>query len=165
MDSRSESEMRKHRCCFTGHRPDKLTVSEQALMCALEREIRIAIQDGFNVFLSGMAMGTDIIAAEIIIRLRKKERLPLKLIAASPFEGFEKRWPMAWQKRYHAVMAEADLIRFISPYYHRDCFQIRNEFMCNHSSRVIAVFNGEKGGTKNTIDYANRHGIPVRNVL
>ena len=165
MDSRSESEMRKHRCCFTGHRPDKLSVSEQAVVCALEHEIRIAIQDGFNVFLSGMAMGTDIWAAEIIIKLRDKEGLPLKLIAASPFEGFEKRWPIAWQKRYRAVMAEADLIRFISPYYHRDCFQIRNEFMCNHSSRVIAVFNGEKGGTKNTIDYANRHGIPVKNVL
>jgi precorrin-6x reductase len=26
---------------------------------------------------------------------------------------------------------------------------------------VIAVFNGEKGGTKNTIDYAERQNIPV----
>lgn len=165
MDNRSESEMRKHRCCFTGHRPDKLTVSEQAVICALEHEIRLAIRDGYNVYLSGMAMGTDIWAAEIIIKLRNKEGLPLKLIAASPFEGFEKRWPMEWQRRYRAVMDEADLIRFISPSYHRDCFQIRNMWMVRHSSRVIAVFNGEKGGTKNTIDYANRHGIPVRNVL
>jgi len=37
--------------------------------------------------------------------------------------------------------------------------------MVNHASRVIAVYNGEKGGTKNTIDYAIRNGIPVRNVL
>lgn len=33
--------------------------------------------------------------------------------------------------------------------------------MVNHSARVIAVFNGEKSGTKNTIDYANRVGVPV----
>lgn len=165
MEYISEAEKRKHRCCFTGHRPDKLNVSENTVVRALEKEIRIAIQDGFNVFITGMAMGTDLWAAEIVIRLRKKEKLPLKLIAASPFEGFEQRWPIEWQKRYNAVMAEADLIRFISPYYHRDCFQVRNIFMCDHSSRVIAVFNGENGGTKNTIDYANRNGIPVRNVL
>jgi len=161
----SEAEKRKHRCCFTGHRPDKLIISEKAVIRALEKEIRIAIQDGYNVFLTGMAMGADLWAAEIVIRLRKKEKLPLKLIAASPFEGFEQRWPVAWQKRYNAVMAEADLIRFISPCYHRDCFQARNIFMVNHASRVIAVYNGEKGGTKNTIDYAIRNGIPVRNVL
>ena len=165
METISEAEKRKHRCCFTGHRPDKIYIPEKEVVSALEREIRIAIQDGFNVFITGMAMGVDIWAAEIIIKLRKKEKLPLKLIVASPFEGFEQRWARDWQKRYCDVMAEADLIRFISSHYHRDCFQIRNEWMVNHSSRVIAVFNGEKSGTKNTIDYANRHGILVRNVL
>ena len=45
--------------------------------------------------------------------------------------------------------------------YSRACFQIRNEWMVNHSSRVIAVFNGEMGGTKNTIDYASKIGVPV----
>ena len=43
----------------------------------------------------------------------------------------------------------------------RPCFQIRNEWMVNHASRVIAVFNGENSGTKNTIDYAHRVGVPV----
>ena len=41
------------------------------------------------------------------------------------------------------------------------CFQIRNEWMVNHAARVIAVFNGEKSGTKNTIDYAVKVGVPV----
>lgn len=40
-------------------------------------------------------------------------------------------------------------------------FQIRNEWMVNHSNRVIAVFNGESGGTKNTIEYAIRNEIEV----
>jgi hypothetical protein len=34
--------------------------------------------------------------------------------------------------------------------------------MVNHAARVIAVFDGKKGGTKNTIDYAMKIGIPVR---
>ena len=50
---------------------------------------------------------------------------------------------------------------YINEDYSRACFRIRNEWMVNHAARVIAVFNGEKGGTKNTIDYAVRTGIPV----
>lgn len=37
--------------------------------------------------------------------------------------------------------------------------------MVNRSNLVIAVWNGEKSGTKNTIDYAVRKGVEVINVL
>ena len=37
--------------------------------------------------------------------------------------------------------------------------------MVDRSNLVIAVFNGERGGTKNTIDYASSKGICVVNVL
>lgn len=30
-----------------------------------------------------------------------------------------------------------------------------------HASRVIAVFNGKKSGTKNIIDYATKVAVPV----
>ena len=44
-------------------------------------------------------------------------------------------------------------------------YQRRNEFMVDHSNLVIAVWNGEKSGTKNTIDYAERKGVKVVNLL
>ena len=37
----------------------------------------------------------------------------------------------------------------------------RNEWMVNHSARVIAVYNGESGGTKNTIDYSVRQNVEI----
>lgn len=157
----NESELRKHRCCFTGHRPEKLTKSERKICSALEREIRSAIDDGFQTFITGMARGTDIWAAEIVLRLKKKGA-PIHLIAASPFEGFELSWSSEWQKRYNEILSAADIVRFISPSYDPGCFQRRNEWMVDRSARVIAVFNGEKGGTKNTIDYANLNEVPVR---
>ena len=40
-----------------------------------------------------------------------------------------------------------------------------NEWMVDRSNLVIAVFTGQKSGTKNTIDYANKKGIRVINVL
>lgn len=156
----TEEEKRLHRVCFTGHRPEKLTQSESEIFAGLEREIKKAYTDGINVFITGMARGVDIWAAEIVLKLRK-EHGDIKLICASPYEGFEKKWSADWQKRYNAIWESADLKKFICPGFSMGCFQIRNEWMVNHSARVIAVSNGEKGGTKNTIDYARKEQVDV----
>ena len=161
----TESEKRTHRCCFTGHRPEKLSIPEGKVKAALQKEIRLAIADGINVFITGMAPGVDIWAAEIVLELRKKEELSLKLIAASPHPRFENRWPLEWQKRYAVIMAKADFIKDVCTYYSRGCYQIRNEWIVDHSARVIAVWNGSPSGTKNNIVYARRNGIPVINIL
>ncbi len=156
----TEEQKRMHRVCFTGHRPEKLKQPESVIVKALETAIKEAIADGKNVFISGMARGVDIWAAEIVLRLRN-EGQNLKLICASPYDGFERGWSHDWQQRYNAVLRSADLVRFIGPGYSRACFQIRNEWMVDHSALVIAVFNGQPGGTKNTIDYARQKGIRV----
>ena len=156
----TEQEKRKYRCCFTGHRPEKLTKSESVVKADLEREIRKAIADGMNVFISGMARGVDLWAADIVLRLRDGGE-PIKLICASPFEGFERSWNFDSQQLYADIMRRADLVRFICSGYSRYCFQIRNEWMVDRAARVIAVFNGKPSGTKNTINYANKVGVPI----
>lgn len=103
-------------------------------------------------------------AAEIVIRLRDEEHMDIKLIAASPYKGFNK-WSDNWKERYQYVLEKADLVHFICPYYHSGCFQLRNQWMVDHSSRVIAAHNGSKGGTANTIRYAQAHDIEMRNIL
>ena len=55
----TETELRKHRCCFTGHRPEKLSRTERAIKSDLKKEIKLAIKDGCTVYLTGMARGTD----------------------------------------------------------------------------------------------------------
>ena len=156
----SEQELRRHRCCFTGHRPERLGMPESDVIFGLKEEIRTAIADGFQTFISGMARGVDLWAAEIVLALRD-EGAAVRLICASPYRGFENRWSREWQERYRRVMEQADLVRFICPGYSRDCFQRRNEWMVNHSVRVIAVYNGQPSGTRNTIEYARRCRVPV----
>ncbi len=156
----SERELRQHRCCFTGHRPEKLGASEAVVVAGLKKEIRTAITDGFSVFISGMARGVDLWAAEIVLTLRD-EGTAIRLVCANPYRGFENRWSREWQERYRRVMERADLVRFICPEYNRYCFQRRNEWMVNRSARVIAIYNGKAGGTRNTIEYAKAHGIQV----
>lgn len=65
--------------------------SEVEIVASLERKIRAAITDGFQTFISGMARGVDIWAAEVVLRLRDNGS-PIHLIAASPYQGFERAW-------------------------------------------------------------------------
>lgn len=160
MHMATEAEMRAHRCCFTGHRPEKLLRGEAAVKADLRDAIEDAVKDGFSVFISGMARGVDLWAADIVLAMRE-EGIPVRLICASPYVGFEKGWSEPWQARYRQVLQTADLVRFVQRNYTRNCFQKRNEWMVNHAGRVIAVYNGQPSGTKNTIVYAQRMQIPV----
>lgn len=134
----TETELRKHRCCFTGHRPEKLNKSKRVIKAALKKEITQAIQAGYNVYLTGMARGTDLWAAEIILNLRRKNK-NLKLICAVPYEGFEQCWSEHWRQLYHYVRNEADLVRIIGHGYSAGVFQMRNEWMvlCKASHKSI----------------------------
>lgn len=156
----TESEKRMHRVCFTGHRPEKLTRDEKSVMKDLEKEIRKAVSDGLNVFITGMARGVDIWAAQIVLKLRD-EGCNVRLICTCPYEGFERSWSQEWQKAYREILTVADFVKYVCNGYGPACFQIRNEWMVNHSARVIAVYNGENGGTKNTMDYAMKVGVPI----
>ena len=111
-----------------------------------------------------MARGVDIWAAQIVLKLRS-EGASIKLICACPYKGFERGWSREWQQQYKEIMELADWVEYVCENYSRKCFQIRNEWMVNHSARVIAVFCGEKGGTKNTIDYATKVGVPVIRIV
>lgn len=121
-------------------------------------KIRKAIEDGFVTFISGMARGVDIWAAEVVLRLRDEGK-PIHLICASPFESFERSWSEDWMRQYNEILRRADIVKFVCKGYSRACFQIRNEWMVDRSALVIAVYNGTLGGMKNTIDYATRVNV------
>lgn len=159
-----QEELRKHRCCFTGHRPNKLDYSESEIKLLLEKAIDNAISDGYVTFITGMAEGVDIWTAEIVLK-KKKENKDVHLICAVPHPGFEKRRSEYETERYEDIIKNADYVTTISDNYYRACYQKRNIWMVNHSSLVIAVFNGTASGTKNTVDYARKIGVRVVNVL
>ena len=156
-----EQEKRMHRVCFTGHRPEKLRIPEKEVKQFLTTEIQKAINEGYITFLSGMARGIDIWAAEIVLDF-KKNGAPIHLICCIPYDNFENRWPEDWQDKYHTILHEADIVKYTSHQYYNGCLQTRNVFMVDRSARLIAVYNGEPGGTRNTIEYAKRKGVEIR---
>lgn len=134
----NEQEKRRYRCCFTGHRPEKLQCSEAAYRVALEGEISRAVDDGFCTFISGVAWGVDIVAAEIVLQYRAANPA-LHLICAVPHPGFEKRMSKSWRERYLVVLKKADIVRTISQMQSRSCYQTRNIWMvlCKASHKTI----------------------------
>ena len=147
-------------CCFTGHRENKLHRTEKEILKDLDREISRALEDGYTTFICGMAYGVDIWAGEIVAKKRFWNHR-IKLIAAVPFEGFEARWNEQWKNRYQKLLKKADEVHYICEGYASFVYQRRNEWMVDRSTRVIAVYNGEQGGTRNTINYVNKKGVPV----
>lgn len=156
----TELERCSHRVCITGHRPEKLLRSSFLVKQELEVQILRAYADGLYVYISGMSRGVDIWAAETVIAMRNAG-YSVQLICACPYPGFASGWHPQWQERYQNILQVADYVQYINTSYSASCFQTRNEWMVNHAARVIAVYNGEKSGTKNTIDYAIRKGVPI----
>lgn len=158
------NDKKQHRCSFTGHRPNKLDYSENEIKPLLETAIDNAILDGYVTFITGMAEGVDIWAAEIVLE-KKKHNTALHLICAIPHPGFENKRSEYEKERYMHILQGADYTTTVSDHYFRACYQRRNEFMVDHSSLVIAVWNGLSSGTKNTIDYAKRKNVKTINLL
>ncbi len=160
----SEQEKRLKRVCFTGHRPEKLNIRKKEVKNRLRKAIQQAVSDGYTTFISGMSRGVDMWAAEIVLEERKRNS-NIKLICAPPFEGSENRWNFIDRYRYNSIMKKADYVKYVCECYSRQCFQKRNVWMVDHSAKVIAAYNGESGGTRNTIRYAGTVRVEVQNIL
>ena len=141
-----------------------MKLGEKEIKPLLEKAIDEAIEGGYITFITGMAMGTDIWAAEIVLQ-KKKTNKDLHLICALPHPGFESRRSSIEKLRFNKIIKKADIVKEVNSHYFTECYQVRNEWMVDRSNLVIAVFNGQKSGTKNTVDYAKRKGVNVVNVL
>ena len=160
----SRAENRVYSCCFTGHRPEKLSLPETAVCQRLDDAVELALKDGIFTFICGMARGVDLWAGRIVL-LKKKARPEIDLICVTPFVGFENCWDSYWRSLYSLILSQADHALAISDKYSPGCFRRWNEWMVSHSQLVIAAYNGKAGGTRNTVLYAKRCGVPVYNVL
>lgn len=154
-------------CCFTGYRSQKLPwrfneLDERCLIMKenARNEILNAIKIGYRTFISGMALGFDMICAEIILEL-KKQYQDIKLVCALPCKDQYKVWREDQQKRYKDILKQADIVHYQYEKYQDGCMLERNDYMLNNSSMVIALFNGQPGGTKYTLDKAQKKGLKI----
>jgi uncharacterized phage-like protein YoqJ len=151
---------RENRVCFSGHRTYIGSVQENE---RLRESLREAYEAGFRGFISGMAEGFDLAAAELLIEMRSE--LPdIRLEAFVPFGGQADKFRPDEKLRYERVLGAADSRRLLSENYYPGCFLARNDRMVEASSALICYFDGRRGGTRYTVKRALRSGLRVTNI-
>lgn len=155
------------RCAFTGYRPKKMPFGYNEgspLALDFKRRLRETIETlilmDYKHMISGGAQGMDIMAAEIVLDL-KKEYPDLTLEIAVPFEDQAGTWPDEYRARWQRCIDEADMITVVSHEYTKQCLFARNRYMVQQADLLLACYDGQEGGTKMTIDYAKRYGCQV----
>ena len=126
-------------CCFTGHRPEKLGLSQERVEAALKREIHRAVGEGYTTFLTGMSRGVDLWAARLVLEERRAAP-EIRLVCAVPYRGFSDRWSAPWRRLYREVLEQAAEARVFFPSFSYRAFAVRNRWMVDRADRVIAVY-------------------------
>ena len=102
-------------CAFTGHRPqslpfgfdesDKRCTSLKSVM--RDQIVALIENEGVTHFITGMALGVDMYAAEIVLDLKSKYP-HITLESAIPCETQAIKWSVASRERYYNIAAKCD---------------------------------------------------------
>lgn len=154
--------MRDKTCCFTGHREipkqDRKKIAEN-----LEKTVTDLIAKGYLYFGAGGAYGFDALAAQTVLRLKK--RCPnIRLILVLPCRTQTRGWDAKDVNEHERIKAQADKVVYTSQAYTRDCFHKRNRHLVDHSSVCVCYLTKTTGGTDYTVSYARLKGLEVLNV-
>ena len=121
------------------------------------------IRSGIRYFGAGGAMGFDTMAAQVVLKARKRHS-QVKLILVLPCEAQTRGWPEEAIRTYMAIKDAADKVRYTSVEYTPGCMHVRNRHLVDHSGICVAYLTENKGGTAYTVNYAKKKGIPVINL-
>jgi len=149
----------------TGHRPEKLGgYTDPGASFALIRladdylvEQREAHPD-LSV-ISGMALGWDLAVAQACYDLS------IPFVAAVPFPGQADLWPTVARNQYRSLLAQAAKVRYVSyGRYTNAKMTRRNRWMVDNCNKIVALYDGTRGGTANCLGYAEQIGRPWENL-
>lgn len=158
-------------CAITGHRPTrfKWKYKENHNGCKrlkkrLHDQIVLLYEKGFRRFYVGGAMGVDMWAAEILLRLKEQPEYPdIQLIVALPFRSHDKDWDDWHQKRSRFIQAHAEVV-VVWEHPGPEGYKKRNYYMVDYADALLAVYDNDRtirSGTGMTVNYARKKGLPV----
>ena len=153
---------RENTCCVTGHRKLPETKIRQ-IAINLNREIEQLLSVGVEYFISGGALGFDLIAAENVI-LKRDKGYSARLIFALPCRDHDKKWTGDQKNLLHGLIHKADKVLYISREYDQECMRLRNQYMVEHSKYCICAFLRNRSGTGQTLAMAKRNHLNILNI-
>ncbi len=163
---------REKTCCFTGHRNRDLPFGGERgklgmknLVSVINLKIEEAVRDGYDTFISGMSGGIDLICAEAVHNIIARKKYPIKLVCAVPYpeQGMKELHSILDKYIYRMIVNKYETM-YISQKFSKDCYKKRNQFMVDHSSRIIGVYKQKPtgSGTLQTINMAKKAGLDLQ---
>ena len=158
--------MIENTCCFSGNRPkclpwidDENSLIYKQYYIKLRQLVINSINEGYENFVCGGAIGGDLMFAKIIIELKKVYNITLEF--ALPFKDHTTLWKREQKEQFNKLTPFTDTITYVSiePYQYKSIYFIRNRYMIDKSSKIISLWNGLSKGTGYTIKYAINHGL------
>lgn len=154
--------MKEKTCCFTGHR--KIPLDQQGVVTQRLRNALIdSINDGYQYFGAGGALGFDTQAAQTVLDL-KTEYPHIKLILVLPCKTQTRGWKQEDEEEYKRIMEAADKVVYTSQGYYKGCMHKRNRHLIDNSSLCICYLTSTAGGTAYTVNYAKQIGCRIINL-
>lgn len=155
---------------FTGYRPHKLPFGNDLghpdairLRENIKTEYIRLIRHGFRQFLTGGALGSDMMAAEVILELRQELRPMVRIShwVCMPCFDYTARWSDADKERLEKIKEKSNAFYVSECPYYNGCMQKRNQYMVDTSRALVSVYDGQSGGTHSTVEYAKRKNKKV----
>lgn len=154
---------------LTGHRPERLGYSEldfntdadwrKIIDWLKEKMLEIGVTDAY----CGMASGCDIAYGVAVLELnneawvRKIDRPDIKLHCILPCKNYNNK--IKWHK---LLKSFADEWVELSEEFYKGCDNVRDQYMIDHSDKLLAVWDGNKsGGVWSTIRKAQKKNIDI----
>ena len=148
--------------CFTGHRV--ISAEMQAILSdRLDCVLRALYARGYRYFVSGGALGFDMLAAEGVMRLQA-DYPDAQLVLALPCGDQSSRWHERDCRRYERILYASNETHVLAPTYYTGCMQVRNRYMVDRAAFCLCYLEHMKGGTVSTVAYAVKEKLPVLNI-
>ncbi|MDR2025457.1 MAG: DUF1273 domain-containing protein [Hungatella sp.] len=158
-------------CAVTGHRPTrfKFKYKENTSGCKrlkkrLHDQFVLLYEKGVRKFYVGGALGVDMWAAEILLRLKEQSGFEeVDLTVVLPFQGHDENWDERSKIRMQFIRNHARVI-IVSDIPNAASYLKRNCFMVDRADYLVAVYDNERNlrsGTMQTVKYAEQQGMPI----
>ena len=139
-------------CSFTGHRILPFGTYGR-IYGAVTEEIKKLYSLGVRHFITGGALGFDMLCANAVLSL-KKELTDVTLTLALPCIGHDARWQASDRAQMRDILNKADETVYVSEEYTKYCMFKRNRFMVDNSLYCISYCTKKTGGSYYTVNYA-----------
>lgn len=153
-------------CFFSGHRTLSLGDKDRIEFLLCEKIMEL-YNSGITDYITGGALGFDMMASDAIIKLKDLHKLngKMRLLMYLPCRDYDKFWKSDERMHYSDIRAYADKIVLVSEKTYRSgCMSARNQRMVNDSSCGIVYKVFRNSGTGQTVAMAEKQGLKIFNI-